>query len=48
MNFLVPYYYVRAFGYVDEIIEMETGEAEEFLNERCPIMEGEKHYLIVK
>jgi len=48
MNSLVPLYYLRTLGYVNEIRDMETKEAEEFLNEECRIMEGEKYYLIAK
>lgn len=48
MNSLVPLYYARTLGYVNDIREMETKEAEEFLNEECRIIEGEKYYLIAK
>lgn len=48
MNSLVPLYYLRTLGYVNEIRGMETKEAEEFLNEECRIMEEEKYYLIAK
>lgn len=33
---------------MNEVENIETKEAKEFLNEECRIMEGEKYYLIVK
>ena len=33
---------------MNDILDMETKEAEEFLNEECRIMEEEKYYLIAK
>ena len=48
INSLVPLYYVRTLGCVNEIEDMETKEAEDFLDQECRIMEGEKYYLIAK
>ena len=48
MKSLVPLYYLRTLGYMNEIRDMETKEAEEFLNEECNIMKEEKYYLIAK
>ena len=48
MNSLVPLYYARTLGYVNAIRDMETKEAEEFLNEECRVIEEEKYYLIAK
>jgi len=44
----VLFCYLGTLGYVNAIREMETKEAEEFLNEECRIMEGEEYCLIAK
>jgi glycosyltransferase involved in cell wall biosynthesis len=48
LNALIPLYYIRTLGYVNETKDMETKEAEEFLDSECRIMEAEKYYLIAK
>ncbi len=48
LNSLIPIYYIRTLSYVNSTREMDTKEAEEFLEEECRIMEGEKYYLIAK
>jgi glycosyltransferase involved in cell wall biosynthesis len=48
LNSLIPIYYIRTLGYVNETKDMETKEAEEYLDNECRIMESEKYYLIAK
>jgi glycosyltransferase involved in cell wall biosynthesis len=48
LNALIPIYYIRTLGYVNETRDMETKEAEEFLESECRTMEDEKYYLIAK
>ncbi len=48
INSLIPIYYIRTLGFVNETRDMETKEAEEFLEDECRIMEEEKYYLIAK
>lgn len=48
VNSLIPIYFIRTLGFVNETKDMETKEAEEFLEVECRIMEAEKYYLIAK
>ena len=45
---LIPIYYIRTLGFVNETREMDTKEAEDFLEVECRIMEEEIYYLIAK
>ena len=48
LNSLIPIYYIRTLGYVNETKDMDTKEAEDYLDNECRIMESEKYYLIAK
>ncbi len=48
LNSLIPIYYIRTLSFVNSTGQMDTKEAEEFLEEECRIMEAEKYYLIAK
>ncbi len=48
LNSLIPIYYIRTLGYVNETKNMDTKEAEDYLDNECRIMESEKYYLIAK
>lgn len=45
---LIPIYYIRTLGFVNDTRDMNTKEAEDFLEEECRIMEKEIYYLIAK
>lgn len=45
---LIPIYYIRTLGFVNDTKDMNTKDAEDFLEEECRIMEKEIYYLIAK
>jgi len=45
---LIPIYFIRTLGFVNETRDMSTKEAEDYLEEECRIMEQEIYYLIAK
>jgi len=46
LDALIPLYYGRIFSYVRSTRNMDTREAEEYIEEQCLIFEETKHYLI--
>lgn len=48
INSLIPIYFLRTLGYVNDTWGMEIKNAEDFLENECRIMEDEKYYLIAK
>jgi len=45
---LIPIYFLRTLGYINETRELDTKEAEDYLDSECRKMEEEKYYLIAK
>jgi glycosyltransferase involved in cell wall biosynthesis len=45
---LIPIYFIRTLGFVNDTRDMSTKEAEDFLEEECRVMEQEIYYLIAK
>jgi hypothetical protein len=48
LNSLIPIYHIRTLGFVNETRDMDTREAEDFLEMECRLMENEIYYLIAK
>jgi glycosyltransferase involved in cell wall biosynthesis len=48
LNSLIPIYYIRTLAFVNDTKDMNTKEAEDFLEDECRIMEDEIYYLIAK
>lgn len=48
LNSLIPIYYIRTLGFVNETQDMDTRETEDFLEMECRLMEDEIYYLIAK
>jgi hypothetical protein len=48
LNSLVPIYYIRTLAFVNDTKDMNTKEAEDFLEDECRVMEREIYYLIAK
>jgi glycosyltransferase involved in cell wall biosynthesis len=48
LNSLIPIYYIRTLAFVNDTKDMNTKEAEDFLEDECRIMEREIYYLIAK
>jgi len=48
LNSLIPVYFARTLAFVNRTREMDTKDAEEFLEAECRIMEDEIYYLIAK
>ena len=45
---LIPVYFIRTLGFVNCTKDMDTRDAEDFLDNECCVMEAEKYYLISK
>jgi glycosyltransferase involved in cell wall biosynthesis len=45
---LIPIYFLRALGFINKTRELDTKEAEDYLDSECRKMEEEKYYLIAK
>jgi hypothetical protein len=45
---LIPIYFLRTLGFINKTRELDTKEAEDYLDSECRKMEEEKYYLIAK
>jgi glycosyltransferase involved in cell wall biosynthesis len=48
LNSLIPIYFARTLAFVNQTRDMNTKEAEDYLEDECRIMEDEIYYLIAK